>query len=296
MIYNNINVDGINGLTEKKCYEYLYKLDKPCNKCPMDKLYNGLTTRMEIFDNKSSRFFYRISTPIHLNENRTLYQHYLVDITERKKNEENIFSMLHEKEILLREIHHRVKNNFQLIISFIRLQLSKSSDDVVKKNLVIIENRLISIALVHEDLYTSADLSKIHLKTYVDKLVNHIISAHSDRAGSISIKLKIENVFLPVDIVIPLGIIINELVTNSLKHAFPEEKNGNILIKYGKADNENILEVIDDGIGLPKDINPEEPESLGLQILQSLCNQLKCKTEFINKKGFHIKLKFSNQN
>ena len=294
LVLNNLNPIDFYNQDKIKCYEFIYKLDKPCVHCTMEKLKQGITTRTEFFDKSSNRVFYRISTPVLLSNDVEYYQNYLIDITQRKKNEENVTKMLHEKEILLREIHHRVKNNLQLMLSVIRLQISNSSDNAVKLNLKEIEGRLISMAIVHEDLYASSDMSKILLKPFIDKLISHIENAYREYKNKIKINADIDHILLPVEKAIPIGFIINELVINSLKHAFIGKKTGNILIKIGNINENHVLEVSDNGIGFPENISIDKPKSLGLTILKSLCDQLNSKTEVLNDNGTKFKIIFSN--
>ncbi|HEY3250294.1 MAG TPA: histidine kinase dimerization/phosphoacceptor domain -containing protein [Ignavibacteria bacterium] len=279
---------------DKKCYELIYKLKSPCRHCPMDKLVQGITTRMEIFDPAGVRWFYRISTPVNLSEKKTYFQHLLVDITESKRNEEHALSISSEKDVLLREIHHRVKNNLQLMLSLIRLQELNSSDASVKSNLKAIENRLNSMVLVHEDLHSSAGHPKISFKDYIDKLSDHLIRAYGMDMKSIKIKHEVDDIFMSIDYAIPMGIIINELVTNSIKHAFTANSSGNILVRFAKKDNKYFLEVIDDGTGLPEGTDFDNPKLLGMQILKSLCSQLDGSPSYVNQNGCHFKLSFNH--
>jgi len=289
LIINNITPEGLNKASDKKCYEFIYDLEKPCVNCPMDKLLQGITTRMEVFDKKRNRQFYSVSTPVKLIEGMGYFQHYLIDITERKKNENDIILMLHEKETLIREIHHRVKNNLQLMLSLIRLQISKSDNGTVVSSLREFENRLNSIAIIHEDLYSALDLARIPFNSYIKKLINQFIRANGVDTHKISINHEIENLLMSVDYIIPIGIIINELITNALKHAFAENSAGKINVKFGLVESNYVLDVLDNGVGIPENESIDEPKRLGFQIINSLCKQMNGKFEVNINNGTHFK-------
>ena len=202
--------------------------------------------------------------------------------------------IIKEKEIMLREIHHRVRNNLQLMLSLIRLQESNSSETAVKENLQKIQYRLNSMALIHEDLYATSDLGNIPFKSYTDKLLINLMRAYETNKKKIKIVQEISELFVPVDIAIPLGIIVNELVTNSIKHAFPKNKSGKVNIKFSKCEDNYVLEVEDDGIGFENDGNPEGVNGLGLQITNILCKQIGGSIDFLNDSGTHCKLTFNS--
>jgi len=296
VILNNLQVEGLNEKgVEKKCYELIFNRDSICKDCPMDNLTKGLTTRNEKLDEKSSRIYYRISTPMYLTENKIYYQHMMIDITERKRNEDELISILHEKDTLLREIHHRVKNNLQLILSLIRLQYNSSDSTEVKNNLKDIESRMGSMALVHDDLYAYPDFSNVPIKKFIDKLLTNIKRANGTDEKNINITHNIEILMVPVDVAIPIGIIINELVTNSIKYAFNNIKNGEVTISFKKTDSVFELLVKDNGIGYKDRINFKEPKSLGQQIIKSLCMQLGSEPEITEDNGTNFIIKFSQK-
>jgi two-component sensor histidine kinase/AmiR/NasT family two-component response regulator len=292
LIVNNDNAGALihQDKANKKCYELLYNESRPCKHCSIDDLKKGSASRKEFMDAKNNKWNYMITTPVNLTEGKKYFQNLVIDITERKRNEESLFYMLQEKEIMLREIHHRVKNNLQLMLSLIRLQETNSSETAVKTNLSTIQNRLNSMALVHEDLYASSDLGRIPIRSYAEKLLLNLMRVYDTESNKIKIKSDIEELFFPVDIAIPLGIIVNELVTNSIKHAFPKGRNGKIDIKFKKCDKNYVLEVIDDGSGFEYNGNLKVNNGLGLQISNILCRQLGCKIDYYNESGSHYKL------
>ena len=197
------------------------------------------------------------------------------DITQRKEAElERMKAMLREKEVLLKEIHHRVKNNLQIISSLLRLQSesqkSKSSDDVFRES----QNRIRSMALIHEKLYHSHDLSKIDFSEYVRNLASNLFLSYDVDPGRIGLEVKVEDVSWDVGTAIPCGLIINELISNALKYAFPENRPGKIRVALCKEDGMFRLSVADDGVGLPKDVDFRRTDSLGFQLVGMLTEQL----------------------
>ncbi|MGK7920675.1 MAG: PAS domain S-box protein [Trichodesmium sp.] len=221
------------------------------------------------------------------------------DITERKRNEEQIKASLAEKEVLLKEIHHRVKNNLQVISSLLRLQSRYIQDQRVMEMLKESQNRVRSMALVHEHLYQSKDLSKIDFTEYIRNLVSHLFQAYEVKARGVKLNVNVVSVFLNIDTVVPCGLIINELVSNSLKYAFPEESLGNISIDFNyDPHNENkfILKVGDNGIGFPQDLDYKNSGSLGLRLVCSLVRQLKGEIELVHQAGTAFEITFYRVN
>ncbi len=206
------------------------------------------------------------------------------EIIERKKAEEQISSSLQEKVVLLREIHHRVKNNLQVISSLLNLQSSYIED---KKALEIFresKDRIRSMALIHEKLYQSKDLNKIEFSEYVKSLINDLFSSYNVNTERITLKCDLEGISFEIDIAILCGLIINELVSNSFKHAFPAGQKGEIYVGLKQDQNKFILIVKDTGIGFPSNIDFRKTESLGLQLVNTLTEQLGGKID-LNKKG-----------
>lgn len=218
----------------------------------------------------------------------------ITDITERKHAEEQLKESLKEKEILLREIHHRVKNNMQVISSLLMLQEELSEDEKVIEMLKDSQNRIISMALIHEKLYRSENLSKIDLKEYIDDLVSGLFQSYGMSEDKVALNINAENVLLGIDSAIPFGLIINELVSNSLKHAFPEDKSGEINI-FIRSTDEDMIELLigDNGVGIPEDMDFRKTESLGLRIVKVLVEkQLHGGITLNRDKGTEFKIKF----
>ncbi len=217
------------------------------------------------------------------------------DITERKETEDNIKASLEEKKVLLREIHHRVKNNMQIISSLLNLQTKYISDEKVVDILKESQNRVKSMAMVHETLYQSEGFAKIGFSGYIKNLVTYLLQSYTDR-DHVDVITDVDDVFLDIDTAIPCGLIINELVTNSLKHAFPNRTNGKISIKLMRGDNKFILEVKDNGIGFPKLLDFRNTESLGLQLINSLVMQLDGNIQLKINSGTEFRIVFYEMN
>ncbi|MRR57139.1 MAG: PAS domain S-box protein [Deltaproteobacteria bacterium] len=200
----------------------------------------------------------------------------LVDVTERKRAEKRIVAALAEKEILLKEVHHRVKNNLQIISALLDLQSDYISDE---QSLVFFResrDRIKSMALVHERLYNSKNFASIDIFEYIENLTSHLALSYVEDPERVSVKLEIADMSLGIEEAIPCGLIINELISNSLKHAFPGGRKGEITVAC-RIDGDGIvtLEVRDNGVGLPAVLDFKNTETLGLQIVNLLTKQLR---------------------
>jgi len=213
---------------------------------------------------------------------------------ERKQAEEQIKASLKEKEVLLREIHHRVKNNLQVISSMLYIQSGYIKDKEAFEMFKETQNRIKSMALIHEELYQSKDLSKIDVAKYLQKLATDLINSYGIKQEDIKLKMAIHEVLLGVNTAVPCGLIINELVSNSLKHAFPNGKEGEIRVAL-RSDNANkfALIVSDNGVGFPKDLDFRNTETLGLQLVTTLVKQLGGTIELDRSGGTEFKITFT---
>jgi two-component sensor histidine kinase len=212
------------------------------------------------------------------------------DISNRKIVEGRIKKSLDEKEVLLREIHHRVKNNMQIISSLLNLQIQHVNGetvDVLKES----QGRVKSLAMVHEKLYQSSGFTNINFKDYVEKLVYDILYSYGIKTGTIKTELNIEDIKMNMETAIPCGLIINELVTNSVKYAFPQGK-GTIKIELKSSNQELELIIADNGVGIPENIDLKKIDTLGLQLVNSLVNQLEGVLELDLSHGTEFKIKF----
>jgi PAS domain S-box-containing protein len=216
------------------------------------------------------------------------------EIKERKKMGNEITKSLEEKEMLLKEIHHRVKNNLMIISSLLNLQSSyikdKASQDIFKES----QNRARSMALIHERLYQSTDLKRIDFGEYITSLTTELFHTYVADPSLIELKIKVDNIFLDINTAIPLGLIVNELITNSLKHAFPKGMKGEIIVDFHPIDDHYEFTVKDNGIGFPEDIDYQNTDSLGLQIVNSLTDQIDGEIELDRNNGTEFKITFKD--
>lgn len=206
------------------------------------------------------------------------------DITERKKTDQQIKNSLKEKEILLAEIHHRVKNNLSVISGLLQLQIYKTKNDVVLDALSESQSRIQSISLVHEMLYQSDSLSLIDYRTYVNDLIQAIISIHMNESIKITVNSNIENISLDVSKAISCSLLLNEILVNSFKHAFIGMDKGTISISMKEREEEYELIVIDDGVGLKLE-DYTESKSLGTTLINTLATQLRGELFFMSKEA-----------
>lgn len=196
------------------------------------------------------------------------------DITEKKRTEEKMIETIHEKEILLQEVHHRVKNNLQVISSILNLQTSyvkdKNSLNILRES----QNRIKSMSFIHESLYQNKDFANIEFSEYILSLTKNLIHSYSISTDKISLNTELNRCFLSLDQAIPCGLIANELISNALKYAFENTKDGAIFL--GLEENKNTIKLVigDNGIGLPDDFDYENSETLGLQLVYTLADQL----------------------
>ncbi|MBC8357768.1 MAG: PAS domain S-box protein [Candidatus Aminicenantes bacterium] len=215
------------------------------------------------------------------------------DITERKKAEEKIEKSLKEKEVLLKEIHHRVKNNMQIISSLLNIQSANIEDENMREVFNVCQSRIRSMALMHETLYKSEDLARIDFSEYIRRLTTHLMSMYREGIEPIRLNLDIVDVYLDINRAIPCGMIINELVSNSLKHAFPDGKGGEIAVKMF-TDKKKIVTLIvsDTGVGFPEGLDFRETKSMGMQLVTDLTRQIKGTIKIGRDKGTEFKIVF----
>jgi PAS domain S-box-containing protein len=219
---------------------------------------------------------------------------YVWDITERKQAREKIEASLREKETLLREVHHRVKNNMQVISSLFNLQSQYIKDKKSSEIFRNCQNRVRSMALIHERLYQAEDLARVDIEEYVQSLISHLFSSYGINPEAMSLSTDIKNVFLDISTAIPCGLIINELVSNSLIHAFPDKRKGEIRIFLKPIDEKEVeLTVSDNGIGLPEEEDPKKTDSLGLHLVTILAeDQLHGTVELDRSSGTKFVIRF----
>lgn len=222
------------------------------------------------------------------------------DITERKRAEEQIQKDLKEKEVLLKEIHHRVKNNLQIICSLLNLQVKNVNNKQVHDILEESKNRIRSMAFIHEKLYQSDDFARINLTEYIQSLTAYLFHTYRIDSDRVELKTNIKEVSLSLDMAVPCGLLINELMTNALKYAFPVKadephgRKGKIQVNLSFTDKKYTLIVGDDGVGLPEKIDLNKPKTLGLQLINSLADQLDAAVEVAQDGGTTFKFEFQD--
>lgn len=255
--------------------------------------------------------------PFH-NENGEFVLASVVDITERKRAEQNredllgqlgalnaelehrvrdrtsqLTAALKEREVLLQEVHHRVKNNLQIISSLIKLQIRKIEDVDDRTGLEECRRRVVTIALIHEQLYQAKDYSEVPFSDYVKRLVSHVFHATSGTQAMVTLDVQVDDISLPVDKAIPCGLILNELITNALKHAFPAGRRGSIRITLQHASASDVtLAVSDDGVGAPHEMAQTGSLSLGMRLIEMLVKQIHGRLEISRTDGMTFRVTF----
>jgi PAS domain S-box-containing protein len=223
---------------------------------------------------------------------RRLASLYAIAINRFRSDEQLIIS-LQEKEVLLKELHHRVKNNMQVISSLLALQSRKIDDQKYRQLFQESQNRIHAMALIHEKLYHSKDISRVDFARYLLELTQHLFYSYSVNRQQIQLNIQVMNIYLSIDEAVPCAMIINELVSNSLKHAFSDDRKGEICISLVKRDdNRHVLTVKDDGIGIRQDVDLAKTESLGMQIVHSLTRQLKGSIDINDLNGTTVVISF----
>lgn len=204
------------------------------------------------------------------------------DITERKQIEE-----ARKKELLLKEIHHRIKNNLQIVSTLLDLQAKYLKDEQTVMMFKESQNRIRSMAFIHEKLYMSKDLERIDFAEYINDLTGNLLRSYGVNSKAIKLKINVSDVLLSIDTAVPCGLIINELVSNSLKYAFPAGREGEVRIDFHSDDNDDrfILIISDDGIGFPEDLDFQNTKSLGLKLVNTLARQQLKGTMDLNRNG-----------
>ncbi len=216
----------------------------------------------------------------------------------RQEAEEYLKKSLEEKDVLLREVHHRVKNNMQIISSILSMQSRNIDDPKLKDILQESQNRIHSMALIHENLYNHKSLANIMFSAYVKSLCGNIARTYSNQQANVRFDYQMEDAYLPMDIAIPCGLIINELISNSFKYAFVNKTEGIISIHFTNVENDGFeLIVSDNGIGIPPNINVLKTKSLGMKILHKLVQQIdgKIENDFSNGTKFTITFEATNK-
>ncbi|NQT24005.1 DUF3365 domain-containing protein [candidate division KSB1 bacterium] len=245
------------------------------------------------------RVYWEVKTPIYVEPERKTVWGLLgisTDITQRKQSGEKLKSLLKEKEMLIKEVHHRVKNNFAVVSSLLGLQSRDIHDTEVKAMFMQSRDRINSMALLHERLYQSQDLTHINFSEYLGTLADDLVKAYESDSDRISTVIEVDDIVLDVNKVLPCGLIVNELISNALKYGFPKSRTdkGQIKVSFQKINgNEVELAVMDNGVGLPDDFDIEKSPSLGLQLVTMMAEgQLGGKLKVSGKGGAKFQIQF----
>jgi PAS domain S-box-containing protein len=215
------------------------------------------------------------------------------DISERKKTEEQTLASLHEKEALLKEIHHRVKNNLQIVSSLLNLQADELNDPNLTRAFTETRHRVRSMALLHETLYQSENLARIDLPCYLASLCQQLFRSYGTDTEHVALQLEVREKHLDLDRAIPCGLIINELVSNALKYAFPGQRRGTIRVEVSRDDSSYHVVVGDDGVGLPGALDWRKASTLGLRLVRDLAQQLNGAIELEPAAGAVFRMRFN---
>ncbi|MDO9044874.1 MAG: histidine kinase dimerization/phosphoacceptor domain -containing protein [Methanobacteriaceae archaeon] len=261
----------------------------------LSKTYDSLTIEFRILKKDGTYVWLETTSKKIIDKDSDLIQIIATsrDISLRKNVEEELKESLEEKKMLIREVNHRVKNNLMVISSLLNLQSRYIDNEEAKQILEDSQNRARSMALVHERLYKSSDLKNLNFGEYASSIATDLLRGHQNKNKSIKLELSLEDIPLDVNLSIPLGLILNELVVNALKHAFPEDTIGNVRIKLSENEHQFVvLEVSDNGMGLPESFDISNINSLGFEIVNTLVRQIAGKLTIQSENGTQIKVEF----
>jgi len=284
-------LEEING---RNCCEFIHGTTVPAEQCPFQRMLQTKRREHTVMQ-RGGKWFDVVVDPL-LDDAGDVKGavHIMYDVTERKRAEEQIRESLGEKEILLKEIHHRVKNNLQVIMSLLRHQAEYAQDERIHDIFLESQSRIKAMSFIHEKLYQSDNLAKVDLRDYISSLAKSLISTYKVNTAQIKLAVDADGISLGVDTAIPCGLIINELVSNSLKHAFPDNRTGKINITVRPVrPGELELVVGDDGVGIPMDLDIINAKSLGLHLVTLLAkNQLRGNIEMMRNTGTRFRIRF----
>lgn len=262
-------VELLNSFTSEKLYNGQLRLLKQAQK--------GVQQQFELplVDLAGEVVWYQVFVnPVRYDDQEEELSCIAYDITARKEIEQQIREALKEKEVLLQEVHHRVKNNLQVISSMLNLQRRFISDPLMLNILEESQNRISTMSFIHESLYQNSDFSSISFSSYLERLTNNLIHSYSKISCEVELVSCLDNVYINLKQAIPCGLIVNELVSNCLKYAFVGKEHGKLTLRVEEKDNELEIEVSDDGVGLPEGFSFESNDSLGVYLVQALTEQL----------------------
>jgi PAS domain S-box-containing protein len=261
-----------------RCYEIFHGSSRPPSYCPYQEvLEKGESQKAEFFADRLNLYVDVIVSPL-FNQKRQIIGGIIIarDITECKRMEEEVKSSLRQKDLIMQEIHHRVKNNLQIIYSLLNLQKGYTNNEQVKRLFDECQNRIRAMTLIHEKLYQSEEPTHVNMNDYIQRLSKVLFQFYEIQVDKIAINIVVDEIILGVDCAISCGLILNELITNSLMHAFPENQKGEIAIQFTLNKDEAIeLTYSDNGVGIAGDLDFRKLQTLGLHLVTTLVRQLK---------------------
>ena len=288
IVASNKAAADIGAVPGRCCYATWWQREEPCPWCQAPKLWaTGEDQHLEI-DGENAVWD---THWIHVSDD--VYMHYAFNITERKKVEKQLGKSLKEKEVLLREVHHRVKNNMQVISSLLNLQAAQVKEPRFEGMVRDMQDRVRSMALIHEKLYQSRDLAEIDFQQYVENLTAYLLRSYEDASGGVALELDVEAVPMGIDVALPCGLIINELLSNALKHGFNDRRTGSIRVAFHAHNGLYELIVSDNGVGFPDSVDYRTTSTLGLQLVTALVEQLEGELEFDSGDGTAFTITFA---
>ena len=292
---NKVLIDAVGDQVGRVCYEVFHNRKAPCPQCKNTEVQKRKTVRWEWHYRRSGKTYDIIETPLRNADGTISKLTIFRDITKRKRAEDQIKTSLKEKEVMLREIHHRVGNNLQVISSILNMQARAIKDENMRVILLESRNRINSMALIHSQLYESENLSEIHMKRFVDKILLRSLHSYPVPDTKITPIVHGDECPLPISIAVPVGLVVNELLTNAFKHAFANRKEGKIEVSLS-ASEEGVVSLIvsDDGVGLPESFDINATKTLGLRMVKILVEgQLDGKLAVIRDMGTTFKVDFA---
>jgi len=248
--------------------------------------------QLQIKYSRKNGSYYDVDTVIQMLEKNKMFVAITTDITQKLGTERKLLATIQEKEILIKEIHHRVKNNLQLISSVIYIKMSSISQQEVKEFLEQTRQKIRSIALIHERLLQSENLDRVEISDYLGRLIYDLQVSHSRQDLALSIQANVEENILGLDTAIYCGLIVNELITNAIKHAFKDRVQGRIEVGFRRENKGYLLSVADDGISMPESVQPGQSNTFGIQLLDIFIKQLGGTIEIIREKGTKFHMRF----
>ncbi len=304
IIYVNNSMERVTGYTKEELIGENPKIfqgpdtDKETIQRLRKKLSQGKHFEGETFNYRKDGSMYRVRWSIDpIRDEQGEITHFVSvqqDVTDQWRQKKKLEDMVKERELLLKEIHHRVKNNLAVIAGLLQLQSDKTNSEETRHILSESINRIQSIATLHEKLYKTDDFNNIFLPDYFKDLLEQLINSMEQNEMNIATNTDIAKITIPVSKAVPLSLIFNELVTNSIKHGFEEQDEGTIRISVDQTNDIVTMRVSDNGIGFPDDLEIEKLQSLGLRLIDTLCKQLQGEYEFENRNpgtGFILRFK-----